>query len=101
MGLIINELVSNSLKHAFPPGQDGTVSITLGRGENGEYTLVVGDDGVGFPAGVDFRHTDSLGLQLVTALVDQLEGTIRLDASAGTCFEIVFPTAGNRGGKAA
>jgi two-component sensor histidine kinase len=98
-GLIVNELVSNSLKHAFSPEQEGRITIALNRRDNGDYALVVGDDGVGFPAGVDFRHTDSLGLQLVTALVDQLEGTIKLDARAGTRFEITFPASGRRGGE--
>jgi two-component sensor histidine kinase len=96
-GLIVNELVSNSLKHAFPEGREGTISIELSRREDaGDYVLTVGDDGIGFPAGLDFRHTESLGLQLVSALVDQLEGTVRLDTSAGTRFEIVFPASGRR-----
>ena len=89
-GLIVNELVTNALKHAFPGGRKGEVRITLRRGDDGRLTLKVADDGAGWPAGVDFRRTDTLGLQLVTMLVDQLDGTIELEPKAGTIFRIVF-----------
>ena len=88
-GLIINELVSNSLKYAFPDGRTGDVTVAL-QCANGVHTLTVADDGVGFPADLDFRTTDSLGMQLVTALVNQLEGTITLDRTKGTTFIITF-----------
>jgi len=88
-GLIINELVSNSLKYAFPDGRSGVVRIGLARCGN-EYTLTVSDSGVGLSAGLDFRNTSSLGLQLVNTLVCQLEGTIELDSSHGTMFRITF-----------
>ena len=91
--LIINELVSNSLKYAFPDGRTGGVTVALQRA-NGAYTLTVADDGVGFPADVDFRATDSLGMQLVVTLVNQLEGTITLDRTKGTTFIITFKQAG-------
>ena len=87
--LIINELVSNSLKYAFPDGRTGGVTVALKR-ENEAYTLTVADDGVGFPADVDFRATDSLGMQLVVTLVNQLEGTIDLSRENGTAFVISF-----------
>ncbi|MCR4438178.1 MAG: PAS domain S-box protein [bacterium] len=90
-GLIVNELVSNALKHAFPDGRKGKVTVGLERA-NGSYVLKVSDDGVGFPAHVDFRNTESLGLQLVNTLTDQLEGTIELSANGGgTTFTICFP----------
>jgi PAS domain S-box-containing protein len=87
-GLIINELVSNSLKHAFPD-KTGEILVNLKR-DDGHFTLVVKDDGVGFPENVDFRNTDSLGLQLVCTLTDQLEGQIELNRTGGTEFKITF-----------
>jgi two-component sensor histidine kinase len=88
-GLILNELVSNSLKHAFPDGRVGEIRIGLSS-DNGKFTLMVSDNGVGFPKDLDLRNTQSLGLQLVNTLVEQLEGTIELDRSGGTAFEITF-----------
>jgi two-component sensor histidine kinase len=88
-GLILNELVSNSLKHAFPNGKKGQIRVGLSA-DNDKFTLMVSDNGVGFPKDLDFRNTESLGLQLVNTLVAQLEGTIELDRSMGTAFEITF-----------
>lgn len=90
-GLIVNELVSNALKHAFPDNRPGVVTISFAR-ENGYYALGVADDGVGFPPGVDFRDAPSLGLQLVTTLVGQLDGEIDFGSSGlGSRFLIRFP----------
>ena len=89
-GLIVNELVSNTLKHAFPDGRQGEVTISLIPEDDGRYSLIVKDDGVGFPKNLDFRKTKSLGMQLVTMLVDQLEGTITLNQDKGTEFVITF-----------
>ncbi len=89
-GLIINELVSNSLKYAFPEGQTGQISIGLTRGAGG-YELTVRDDGKGLPPGFDFHTSSSLGLLLVNTLVEQLDGTISMDGTQGTCFKITFP----------
>ncbi|SNQ60116.1 MASE3 domain-containing protein [Candidatus Methanoperedens nitratireducens] len=90
-GLIINELVTNSLKHAFPDGRAGEIKIALHRTDDTEIELIVGDNGIGFPEDVDFRKTESLGLQLVTLLVNtQLEGEIKLNRSQGTEFQIKF-----------
>ncbi|MGP8012375.1 MAG: histidine kinase dimerization/phosphoacceptor domain -containing protein [Halobacteriota archaeon] len=91
--LIINELVSNSLKHAFPDGAPGEVTIALHQ-INGTCELTVADNGVGPPPNFDFRATDSLGMQLVTALINQLDGTITLDRTKGTTFIITFTQAG-------
>ena len=88
-GLIINELVLNSLKHAFPTGTKGEISVTLTKSEN-NFTLSVGDNGIGFPAEVDFQNTKSLGLQLVNALINQLKGTIELNRNDGVEFKIIF-----------
>ncbi|TSA54660.1 MAG: response regulator [Planctomycetaceae bacterium] len=90
-GLIINELVSNVFKHAFPEGSEGEVSITLTEDKvDKKYTLIVSDDGVSFPEGLDFRETETLGMRLVNILTEQLHGTIELDRSGGTSFKIVF-----------
>ena len=89
-GLIVNELVTNSLVHAFLGDRKGEIRVTL-RPESGDKGyLVVADDGVGLPEGLDFRHTTSLGLQMVCTLVEQLDGSIELDRSKGTEFRIRF-----------
>lgn len=89
-GLIVNELVSNALKHAFPDGRSGQITVSLQR-TNGTYVLSVKDDGVGFPKDVDFRNTPSLGLQLVNTLTTQLEGEVELISNGqGTEFRITF-----------
>ncbi|VVB87386.1 Methanogenesis regulatory histidine kinase FilI [uncultured archaeon] len=89
-GLIVTELVSNSLKHAFPAGCQGEVLIRLHSDKNETFTLTIQDNGVGFPKDIDFRKTNTLGLQMVTSLVGQLKGTIELDRSKGTEFKITF-----------
>ena len=108
LGIIINELVSNSLKHAFEKGKGGEIQIKLqkkgsfrpgedSKGSNGqniyhadEFLLVVSDNGTGMPENLDFRHASSLGLQLVNILVEQLEGSIELGDVPGTEFRINF-----------
>ena len=89
--LIINELVSNVLKHAFPGGKNGEISINFKKNKNEMFTLIVSDNGVGFPKEIDFRQTKSLGLQLVYMLTQQLKGTIELVRDHGTLFKINFP----------
>ena len=89
-GLIINELLTNALKYAFPDGHPGDIYIGL-RAEAGQVTLSVRDTGIGFPANLDFRHTESLGLQLVSMLTEQLGGTIALARDCGTAFAVTFP----------
>ena len=89
-GLIINELVSNSLKHAFPAGKKGEICIDLRSDNNNKFTLTVSDNGIGFPRDLDFRKTETLGLQLVITLVEQLGGTIELYRNGGTEFKIKF-----------
>ncbi|MGB8216969.1 MAG: CHASE4 domain-containing protein [Candidatus Methanoperedens sp.] len=89
-GLIITELVSNSLKHAFPEGRQGEVLIRLHSDKNETFTLTFQDNGIGFPKDIDFRKTNTLGMQLVTSLVGQLKGTIELDRNNGTEFKITF-----------
>jgi two-component sensor histidine kinase len=88
-GLIINELVSNALKHAFPADRTGEVAIALAVREGG-LALTIADNGVGFPADLDFRRTESLGLQLVNTLVEQLDGTVELNRTGGTRFRVTL-----------
>jgi len=103
-GLIINELVSNSLKHAFPSGGSGEIRVELlrseppaGEGPQDEgrdwYRLVVADTGIGFPEGLDFRKTESLGLKIVCTLTAQLSGRIDLERNGGSRFTILFQEA--------
>ena len=92
-GLIVNELVSNALKHAFPNGKAGRIRIGLESASAGTVRLSVFDDGVGLPEGLDFRSTQSLGLQLVCTLVKQLGGTIELEQEWGTGFRMAFDPA--------
>jgi PAS domain S-box-containing protein len=90
-GLIVNELVSNALKHAFSDGRQGTIRITLRKEENKQITLSVADDGVGLPDGFDIYQSDSLGLRLVTMLVGQVKGELITTNEHGAKFEVVFP----------
>ncbi len=87
-GLIINELFSNSIKHAFPEGF-GEVCIKFHL-NNSERVLIVSDNGIGFPEDLDYQNTKTLGLQLVNALVNQLNGKIELFRNEGTTFKIIF-----------
>lgn len=89
-GLIINELVSNALKYAFENQQEkGYILIKLKTDENYVY-LTIADNGKGLPKNLDFRNTESLGLQLVTTLVEQINGTIELEKTKGTSYKITF-----------
>ena len=90
-GLIVNELMTNALKYAFPDGRTGRIAVSLDR-EGGEVLrLTVGDDGVGFPDDVDFRASPSLGLRLVDSLVTQLRGRLDLEPANGSLFTVTFP----------
>lgn len=106
LGLIVNELVTNALKHAFPGDRRGTVQVELGyvrssidaeKGQTldeGLGRLTVQDDGIGMPPGLKFDETRSMGLHLVNVLVEQLRGTLELETAAGTRVTIEFPLAG-------
>jgi two-component sensor histidine kinase len=90
-GLLLHELVSNCFKHAFSPGRTGEIRIELQSQHTGILTLVVSDDGCGFPERLDFRKADSLGLQLICSLTEQLGGHIKLERQRGTRFTVTFP----------
>ncbi|NTV09613.1 MAG: PAS domain S-box protein [Zoogloea sp.] len=95
-GLLVNELVANAMKHAFPGHRRGKVTVRLQREEDGRGRITVADDGVGLPPGLEFSSSRSLGFQLVPLLVDQIGGELVLTREPGTTFEIRF-TAGGRG----
>jgi two-component sensor histidine kinase len=89
--LIINELISNSLKHAFPAGEKGEIEIYISSESEDMIQLLVQDNGIGIPEGIDFRKTDSLGLHIVNILVEnQLHGEITMNKNNGTKFRIRF-----------
>jgi PAS domain S-box-containing protein len=92
-GLIVNELISNALKHAFPDGRAGQVRIHLALESKGGVLLRVSDDGVGIRQEIDLRQTTTLGLQLVNLLVDQLAGEIEIQRANPTMFSVRFPVA--------
>jgi PAS domain S-box-containing protein len=89
-GLIINELISNALKHAFPAGRHGHVEVGLTSTDDGEFQLTVRDDGVGLPAGFEWEKAASFGLRLVMDLSKQINGSVEIDTSHGTVFAIRF-----------
>lgn len=91
-GLILNELVSNALKHAFPYGRAGTVVIEGGR-YGGRVQLVVRDDGIGAPQGVELVRPHSLGMQIIQILTRQLKGTFEVACGRPATFKISFPEA--------
>lgn len=88
-GLIINELVSNALKYAFLEKKKGEIKIELFE-KSGNVNLIVQDNGLGLPKEINYKETDSLGLQLVMTLVEQINGKISLDNTKGAMFSIVF-----------
>ncbi len=90
LGLVVNELITNSLKYAFPEKQMGEIIISLWKTEN-EIKLEYADNGIGIPDEIDCYNTKGMGLQLVKMLVErQLEGTLDMKTKNGTTFIIKF-----------
>ncbi|MBF0317422.1 MAG: PAS domain-containing protein [Nitrospirae bacterium] len=90
-GLILTELISNSLRHAFPNNRKGKLTISLHQNVSGDFTLTVKDNGIGMPKGFDFRNPNSLGLHLAVSMVEnKLNGQIDLQSNNGTEFCIIF-----------
>ncbi|MDD1774056.1 MAG: PAS domain S-box protein [Methanobacterium sp.] len=89
LGLIVNELITNSMKHAFPDGHQGEIKINFTRKDD-KLFLEVFDNGVGLPEDLDIRNTTSLGLQIVNSLTSQIDGDLILDTENGTSFRIIF-----------
>jgi PAS domain S-box-containing protein len=90
-GLIINEILSNIFKYAFPGNRDGQVFISFHRVRHGGIELIIRDNGIGIPSDVDLRSTKSLGMRLIHNLVEkQLEGKVTIERGSGTCIKITF-----------
>ena len=94
-GLILNELVTNAFKHAFPEQKKGKIQIVFKKNRNKIYQLAVADNGIGLPDNLDLESTDSFGLQLVSLLVKQVEGDMTVRRTHGTRFEIAFTDSEN------
>ncbi len=90
VGLVVTELITNALKHAFPGGRRGTIWVRLLRSED-NVVIEVEDDGVGLPEGFDLARSDSLGLRMTRALVMQIQGSFHITGGQGTCGRVVFP----------
>jgi two-component system CheB/CheR fusion protein len=89
-GLIVNELLTNALKHAFPQGRSGKITVSFGPDQK-DWRLEVSDDGIGLRADIDLENVNSMGFQLIHLLVQQLRGTMNVDRDSGTRFVICFP----------
>lgn len=89
-GLLVNEIVTNAIKHAFPERKKGEILVSL-REKNNVITLIIKDDGIGLPQTIDMTEINTLGLSLVTSLVDQLNGELTVERGHGTVFRIIFP----------
>ncbi len=89
-GLVINELLTNALKHAFPDGRRGALRVALGRHDGQRLRLTVSDDGIGLPVGFDLNRTTSMGMQLVRTLATQLGAELAVTRGLGTTFQLIF-----------
>ncbi|WP_242442722.1 histidine kinase dimerization/phosphoacceptor domain -containing protein [Magnetospirillum sp. 15-1] len=90
-GLIVNELVTNVFKHAFPDGRSGGIWVSLAGTEDNQVDLSVSDDGIGLPSDLELENATTLGLQLVCLLADQVGGSIRIERASPTRFRLRFP----------
>lgn len=91
-GLIVNELITNALKYAFPDGGNaGDIHISLRRSGPDDITLIVSDNGVGISESINVEDTTSLGLQLVNVLIKQIHGIYCINSTGGTSWTITFP----------
>lgn len=89
LGLILNELLNNSIKYAFPEGKKGTIKVVFSKIDD-YFQLKVADNGIGFPENIDFKNPDSLGLQLINSLSEQIDGKINLNRTNGASVTISF-----------
>ena len=89
LGLIVNELLSNAMKYAFPDDREGKILVDFHKEDDG-FILIISDNGIGFPEELNYKNTESLGLQIVNTLTDQIEGVITMNVQDGTTFTIEF-----------
>jgi two-component sensor histidine kinase len=92
-GLILNELITNALRHAFPNGRQGSIHIRCERVDAGHLRFEVADDGVGLPPDLDVNRCQSMGLQLVNALAAQLDAQLEVNTHGGASFKVTLPMA--------
>ncbi len=97
LGLIVNELMTNAMKYAFPGNNSGTIRVVLDQKSDSLIELNISDNGIGLPEDFDFDSLESLGLQLVTSLTNQIDGTFSYHRDTGSRFEIIFPNKINQG----
>ena len=90
LGLVINELLTNALKYAFPTERKGEIRILMTLDDNNDYTLIVSDNGIGLPENYDFETVNSLGLRLISILIKQLDGSMSFSNDDGAFFTFQF-----------
>ncbi len=90
IGLIINEIVTNSFKYAFPEERKGTIYIHIKKLTERKFEMIIGDDGIGFPEGLNIKDSNTLGLQVVQSLVSQHNGSFEMCSKKGTEIKFVF-----------
>jgi two-component sensor histidine kinase len=90
IALILNEAISNSLKHGFPDGREGTVTVELQNLDSQTKLLKIADDGIGIPPSIDENNANSFGLRLIRGLTSDISGTLKIEKSEGTSIVIVF-----------
>ncbi|MEG3225495.1 MAG: hypothetical protein BME94_08340 [Methanobacteriales archaeon Met13] len=94
LGLIVNEMVSNSIKHTFPDGARGEIRVKMNLKEN-NYILTVSDNGVGLPEYLDSENASTLGMKLIYSLSNQIDGNLEVFRNEGTEFRLTFPRGSN------
>jgi len=90
-GLLVSELVSNSIKHAFPESKKGNISVYFSKQDDKKYCLKVIDNGIGFPKNLDYKNPNSRGLEIVNDITSHLQGILKLKKKRGTEFSVIFP----------
>jgi PAS domain S-box-containing protein len=93
LGLIVNELITNAYKYAFPGGNTGVIRVILNRESEHEFCIIICDNGIGLPADFAMDTAQSMGSQIVGILIEQIEATINVSSNGGACFRILFSTA--------
>ncbi len=93
-GLVLNELITNALKHGFQHARQGTIRVELAKLDAGRLRMAVKDDGVGLPRGLDIQKSDSLGLQLIYTLSEQLDAELEVSGRNGASFQLIFSAEG-------
>ncbi|MCD4653136.1 sensor histidine kinase, partial [bacterium] len=90
LGLLCNEVLTNSLRHAFPDDRRGEIRIKISMKADDTVELIISDNGIGLPEDVDFKNSDTMGFQLINALIDQIEGTYEINSEHGMFFRLEF-----------